>query len=84
LSKIPIKKAPAKNPIVTGNHDGTEREGDISTAGSNSDQKLADIIIPAENPNIKSLVLFEKFLKRKTDPAPKAVILHVKSPARSA
>ena len=56
----------------------------ISIAGDNNDQNDAAIITPAAKPSIASITLLFIFLKKKTNPAPKAVIPQVKIVAKRA
>ena len=90
LSKINMKRAPKKNPMAGGKNDGKldwPNSFWTSTAwiaGAIKDQKLAAIITPPVKPRAASKIFLLEDLKKKTNPAPKAVNIQVNNPAYNA
>ena len=74
LSAIYKNTPPKPNPILTTSQAISPFSSAFVIAGSNKDQKLAAIMTPEANPNIKFSTSFLISLKKKTNPAPRAVI----------
>ena len=85
LSDAHRNSAPVRNPTVATSQAG--RPGIRSAramAGSSSDQKLAAIITPAENPSIRFRAFSRGDVKKTTVAAPRAVTSQVPSVATKA
>ena len=78
------KPAPPTKPIAATSHAGMGALCAISMAGSKSDQKEAATIMPAAKPSIIFSTRLFISLKKKTMPAPSAVINQVKQVEASA
>jgi hypothetical protein len=74
---------PIKKPTVTGIHAMLPLSQESLTAGSRSDQKLADNMMPAAKPSEPSKNLLFNPFEKNTTAEPKAVKNHVKHPAIS-
>ena len=77
MSPINNNNPPSIKPIDAINQGFKLSVLDISIDGESNDQKDAEIITPAANPNIASIILLFIFLNKKTMLAPNAVTVQV-------